>query len=134
MTDYIQRGYVVRETGTVYYTKNLDKTAEWFQKTLGWCYSIDGRDADGQGMYGCVYDIPTEIERLGVVPFHGMHILYGEPKGGKIALIKVEGLDALHNRVTTSGWVEITDIKVITSWARTCDLTTPDGYVIEFFE
>ena len=134
MNDYLQRGYVVKETGAVYFSKNLDKTAEWFNKTLGWYYSIDGRDDSGNGMYGCVYDVPTEIERLGIVPFHGLHILNGEPKGGKLALIKVTGLDALYNRVTGSGWREITEIKEIAGWARTCDITTVDGYVIEFFK
>lgn len=133
MTDFIQRGYVVKETGAVYFTENLDKTAEWFEKTLGWYHSIDGRDAEGNGMYGCVYDIPTELEHLGIVPFHGFHILNGEPKGGKIALIKVAGIDALRNYVIVSGWNKITGIKD-TSWARTCDVTTPDGYIIEFFE
>ena len=34
MSRFIDRGYVVRETGPVYYTQDMDKTVEWFEGTL----------------------------------------------------------------------------------------------------
>lgn len=30
-----ERGYTVKENGPVYYTKNMDKTAKWFEDILG---------------------------------------------------------------------------------------------------
>lgn len=32
-----ERGYLVKENGTVYYEKNMDKTIKWFEYVLGWC-------------------------------------------------------------------------------------------------
>ena len=132
-TDFIQRGYTVKETAPVYFSADMDKTMTWFEKTLGWYCSVDERDADGNGMYGCVFDIPPEFGRLNIAPFRGIHILGGEPKGGKVSLIHVEGIGALHERVTKSGWTEITAVNTM-PWARTCCVTTPDGYELEFFE
>ena len=48
MKNYISRGYTVRETGPIYYTMDMDKTAKWFADTLGWYYEVDERNADGQ--------------------------------------------------------------------------------------
>ena len=72
--DFSRRGYVIKETGPVYYTKNMDKTAAWFENTLGWYYEIDERDGNGNGQYGCVFDLPKEIEALHIVPFTGIHM------------------------------------------------------------
>jgi AraC family transcriptional regulator len=129
-----QRGYVVKETGPVYYTVNMDKTVQWFEEVLGWHYEIDERGADGIGLYGCVYDLPREFENLHIAPFTGIHMFYGEPKGGTVAFIKVQGIEALHSYVKTKGWADITDIKLQPWGAKMTTVTTPDDYVLQFFE
>ncbi len=36
MSDFSERGYVVKETGAVYYTRDMDNTLKWFKEVLGW--------------------------------------------------------------------------------------------------
>ncbi len=74
MSDFSERGYVVKETGAVYYTQDMDKTLKWFKEVLGWYGQIDARDEDGIGTYGCVSNIPIEIEVLHIAPFTGIHM------------------------------------------------------------
>jgi AraC family transcriptional regulator len=112
LTKLAERGYVVKENGTVYFTMDMDKTIKWFEEVLGWYYEIDERDAEGKGTYGCVYDLPREFENLHIAPFTGMHMFYGEPKKGFLAFIKVQGIESLYKYVREKGWKNITEIQV----------------------
>lgn len=132
--NFSERGYVIRETGPVYYTKNMDETVKWFEKTLGWHYEIDERDNEGNGRYGCVFDLPKEFEMLHIAPFTGIHMFYGEPKGDVVAFMKVEGIEALHQFAVSSGWQDISSIEEQPWGAKMCRVTTVDGYILRFFE
>ena len=44
MEKFIERGYIVRENGPVYFTLDMDKTAKWFEDVLGWYSEIDERN------------------------------------------------------------------------------------------
>lgn len=134
MTKLTERGYVVRENGPVYYTKSMDQATRWFEEILGWYSEIDERDSDGNGLYGCVYDLPREIEKLHVAPFRGIHLFYGEPKGDLVAFLQVQGIDALHAYVTARDWSGITPVAVEPWGAKVCTITTPDGCQLRFFE
>lgn len=134
MEKFNQRGYFVKETGPVYFTDDMDKTARWFEDVLGWYSEIDSRDDNGLGTYGCVYNIPTEIERLHIAPFTGIHMFYGKPQGGLVAFMLVQGIDALHAYVTAHGWAQITPVKQEPWGSKTCTVTTPEGYLLRFFE
>lgn len=129
-----QRGYTVKENGPIYYTEDMDKTAEWFEKTLGWYATIDSRREDGKGNYGCVLPIPDELVTMKIAVFTGMHLSYGEPVKNVIAFMCVEGLDELHAFVKKSGWKQITDIIEEPWGARECQVTTIDGSILKFFE
>ena len=131
---FSDRGYVVKETGPVYFTRDMDSAVQWFQNILGWYSEIDERNEKGEGVYGCVYDLPREIENLHVAPFTGIHMLRGEPKRGVIALVKVQAIEALHAYVTGKGWKDISDVQVQPWGAKLCTVTTPDGYILQFFE
>jgi len=131
---FSKRGYFVKETAPVYYTTNMDKTAQWFEEVLGWYYEIDERNADNQGVYGCVYDLPKEFENLHIAPFTGIHMFYGEPKGGVVAFMKVQDIEALHKYIVDKGWNDITDIQEQPWGAKMCKVNTPDEYVLQFFE
>lgn len=133
MSKFGERGYVVRETGPVYYTKDMDRTLKWFIDVLGWYGEIDERDAAGRGLYGCVYDTPPEYENWHLAPFTGIHLFYGAPKTGMTALIKLSGIERLHALVTGSGWTEITDIKQEPWGSKTCTVTTCDKNLLRFF-
>lgn len=74
MNDLQKRGYLVKETGAVYYSMDMDKTLAWFTDVLGWYGQIDARDENNVGMYGCVNNIPIEFESLGLAPFTGIHM------------------------------------------------------------
>jgi len=51
MSKFSERGYVVRENGPIYFTKDMDKTVKWFEGVLGWYgvvagfMMVDGIDA-----------------------------------------------------------------------------------------
>jgi len=131
---FAERGYVIKETAPVYYTQDMDKTAKWFAETLGWYFEIDERNADGKGVYGCVFDLPKEIEILHLLPFTGIHLFYGEPKGGVAAFMKTQGIEALYKYVVGKGWKDISEIQQQPWGAKMCTIKTPDGYLLQFFE
>lgn len=134
MSKFSERGYVIKETGPVYYTKDMDKTVKWFEEVLGWYSEIDQRNEDGTGAYGCVYNIPKEIEILHIAPFTGIHLFSGEPKGGMVAFMVVQGIESLYDFVKGNGWWKITDVKLEPWGSKTCNITTPDGYTLGFFQ
>ncbi|MCL2003490.1 MAG: hypothetical protein FWG72_05745 [Oscillospiraceae bacterium] len=134
LESFSKRGYVVKETAPVYYTRDMDKTATWFEETLGWYTEIDERNDENKGVYGCVYDLPREFENLHIAPFTGIHLFYGDPKGGVVAFMKVQGIEALHQYVSDRGRNAISDVQEQPWGAKMCAVDTPDGYVLQFFE
>lgn len=131
---FADRGYVVKETGPVYYTTDIEKTVEWFEEILGWYYEIDECNSEGKGVYGCVYNIPKEIEILHIAPFTGIHMFYGEPKSDVVAFMQIQGIDALYKYVKDKGWKNISEVQVQPWGSKMCDITTPDGCILKFFE
>lgn len=93
MNDLQKRGYLVKETGAVYYSMDMDKTLAWFTDVLGWYGQIDARDENNVGMYGCVNNIPIEFESLGLAPFAGIHMFHGETEKRMVGFMKVEGVE-----------------------------------------
>ena len=131
---FSDRGYVIDEAGPVYYTKDMDKTGKWFQEVLGWYYELDSRDAEGKGLYGSVFNLPHEIDCLHIAPFTGIHMFYGEPKGGVVAFMRMRGIEALNKYVTDKDYKNISEIQEQPWGAKVCTVTTPDGYDLQFFE
>lgn len=129
-----ERGYLVKETGAVYYTEDMDKTMDWFKNVLGWYGQIESRDADNTGNYGCVNNLPIEIESLHLAPFTGIHLFKGEPIKRVIGFMLVQGLDELYTYVKSQGWNEITPVITEPWGSKTCMVTTIDGSILKFFE
>jgi AraC family transcriptional regulator len=134
MTRFSERGYVVRENGPVYFTKDMEKTVKWFEDVLGWFGDVAGRDEKGKPVYGCVFDYPSEVAVAHLTPFRGFHLFTGEPVKGVAGFLMIEGLDAFHKLVKKNGWNQITDIEPQSWGARECRVTTPDGCILRFFE
>lgn len=134
VTDFSKRGYVVKETGAVYYTQDMDKTLAWFKEVLGWYGQIEGRDENNVGTYGCVNNIPIEIEAIHIAPFTGIHMFKGEPIQRMVGFMLVQGVEQLHDFVTKNGWKQITDV-ISEPWGgKSCEVTTIDGSILKFFE
>lgn len=72
MCRFSEKGYFVKENSPVYMTSDMDRTAKWFEDTLGWYSNIVERDANGAGCYGVVFDILPEVECTHLAPFTGM--------------------------------------------------------------
>ena len=134
MKDLQKRGYLVKETGAVYYSMDMDKTLAWFTDVLGWYGQIDARDENNVGMYGCVNNIPIEFESLGLAPFTGIHMFHGETEKRMVGFMKVEGIEKLHDFVLSKGWKEIGDVVEEPWGAKSCVVTTIDGCQLKFFE
>ena len=134
MENLTKRGYTVEENGALYYTEDMDKTAEWFTDVLGWYVGIESRDTAGRGTYGCATPVPGELINIGVAQFHGFHLFVGEPAKRRVGFILVKGVDRLREYVLKKGWTQVSDVRVEPWQARACDVTTPDGSVITFFE
>lgn len=134
MSDFSKRGYVVKETGAVYYTQDMDNTLKWFKEVLGWYGQIDARDENNVGTYGCVTNIPIEIESLHIAPFTGIHMFKGEAIPRVVGFMLVQGIEQLYEFVKKSGWNQITEV-INEQWGgKTCEVTTIDGSVLKFFE
>ncbi len=134
MKRFKERGYFVKENGPVYYTLDMDKTTNWFEKILGWYSEIDERNGNGKGTYGCVYSIPTEIEVTHLAPFTGIHLFYGKPKQEMISFMHIQGIDNLFKYVKKNGWDKITEVKQEPWGGKTCSITTIDGCILHCFE
>lgn len=134
INDFSKRGYVVKETGAVYYTQDMDETLKWFKDVLGWYGQIEARDENNAGTYGCVNNIPIEIESMHIAPFTGIHMFKGEPLPRMVGFMLVQGIDKLYKFVKKSGWNQITAVTTELWGGKTCKVTTIDGSVLEFFE
>lgn len=134
MSDLTERGYVVKETGAVYYTQDMDRTLKWFKEVLGWYGQIESRDDKNQGLYGCVNNIPIEIEALHIAPFTGIHLFRGEPLERMVGFMLVQGVEQLYRFVKKNGWNQITDVTEQPWGGKVCSITTIDGSILTFFE
>lgn len=134
MSRFSEKGYYVKENAPVYFTKNMDNTVKWFEDILGWFGNIVERDEQENGCYGAVFEILPEVEITHLAPFTGIHMFFGEPENRVISFMQVQGIEKMHQYITSKGWDKITEI-VIQPWGgKTCELTTLDGYVIRIFE
>lgn len=130
----LERGYTVKENGPVYYTKDMDRTAKWFEDVLGWCAGIDQRDEYGNGIYGCLMPLPAEILNMTLMPFNGFHMFSGEPSQQTVAFMRVDNIEKLYAFVKANGWTQISEITKQHWGGKECDITTIDGGTIRFFE
>lgn len=131
---YSQRGYYVRENAPVYFTRDMDRTCQWFRDVLGWYGDIVAREESGDGTYGCVFDYPGELIVAHLTPFRGIHLFSGEPHKGVAGFIAVQGLEKLRAYVLEHGWREITEIVQRPWGAIEFSVTTIDGSILRFFE
>lgn len=134
MSRFSEKGYFVKENTPIYLTLDMDKTAEWFEDTLGWYSNIVERDGNGKGCYGVVFDMMPEVELTHLAPFTGMQMFYGQPEPRKISFMQVKGIEKMHAYITSKGWDKITSVKTQPWGGKTCSLTTIDGYIIDIFE
>ena len=134
MSKFSEKGYFVKENSPIYLTLDMDKTAKWFEDTLGWYSNIVERDSDGNGCYGVVFDMLPEIELTHLAPFTGMQMFRGQPEPGLISFMQVKGIEKMYNYIISNGWNEITEVITQPWGGKTCSLTTVDGYIINIFE
>ena len=104
MSLFTERGYYVKENNPVYFTRDMQKTIDWFHDVLGWYGNVVEQDKNGNAEYGFVFSIPPEIEITHLAPSNGIHLFAGEPVKGLIAFMSVHGIDALYRFVTTKNY------------------------------
>lgn len=134
MSRFSEKGYFVRENAPVYFTQDMDKTAKWFENTLGWYSNIVERNETGQGTYGVVFDMLPEVELAHLASFTGIHMFCGEPAKTMICFMQVQNIEKMHDYILASGWEQVTDVYLQPWGGKTCTLTTLDGYIIHIFE
>ncbi|WP_167957026.1 VOC family protein [Anaerosporobacter faecicola] len=109
-TEYEKRGYKVLENGPVYYTKDMDRTIEWFETVLGWYGTVDARDENGNAIFGGIAPIPNEITETTNLTYLGFSLLEGEPTNRVVAYFVVDDARAAYEFMLKSGWKEYTEI------------------------
>ncbi|WP_167957027.1 helix-turn-helix domain-containing protein [Anaerosporobacter faecicola] len=125
-------GYRILENCPIYYTKEMDRIADWFRNVLGWIVNIDLRNEAGEGVYGCAMPIPEDNVSQKLTTFMGFSLFYGEALQRVIGYITVDHVDPLRNYILQSGWTKVTEI-LFTPWgAREFSVTTPDDGEIRF--
>lgn len=129
-----ERGYTVKENAPVYYTRDMDRTAKWFEDVLGWYAGIDQRNENGEGTYGCILALPDEIHNMTLIPFNGFHMFLGEPVKQTVAFMRVDNIDNLSSFIRRNGWTQISEITAQPWGGRECDVTTIDGGTMRFFQ
>lgn len=129
-----ERGYSVKENGTVYYTWDMEKTITWFEDVLGWYGAVESKNEEGRGEYGCLLPMPGELVNLNITVFNGIHMFYGEPSRQTVSFIRIDNISNLHAYVKKNGWQHITDIETQPWGGKECAVTTIDGSVMRFFE
>ena len=134
MEAYSQRGYYAKENAPVYFTRDIQKTCDWFCNVLGWYGDVILDDDGHAASYSCVFDYPGELIVSGLTPFRGIHLFQGEPIQGVVGFIMVQGLEKLHQLVRENGWTQISDMTAQPWGAKECCVTTLDGSVLRFFE
>jgi catechol 2,3-dioxygenase-like lactoylglutathione lyase family enzyme len=112
----------------------MERTVNWFQSVLGWHGEIVEKDKGGQGTYGYVFCVPPGTDMAHFAPSSYINLFAGEPVRGLVAFMFVHGIEALHNYVISKGWRGITQVKLEPWGARTCEVETPDGCILWFFE
>jgi len=134
MERFKSRNYIIQENGPVYLTKDMNKIVKWFEDILGWYSQIDERDTNGNGLYGCVFSLPPEIEVTQLAAFTGIHMFYGEPTKSLVSFMKIKGIDNLYKYVIQNGYDKITK-PLLEPWgAKTMSIITPDENELRFFE
>lgn len=134
MAKWQERGYAVKENAPVYYTRDMDATAKWFEEVLGWYAGIDQRDDSGRGVYGCIMPFPGEVRDVTLTPFNGVHMFYGEPSRRVAAFIRVDHVENLRSFVRKNGWEQVSEIQTQPWGGKECDVVTIDGGTIRFFQ
>jgi len=134
MKTFNERGYTIKGNAPVYFTPDMEKTCEWFNKTLGWYAGVVAKDNDGVCHYGVAIDCPSELINSNLTPFRGFHLFTGAPTSGVVGFVQVEGLEKLRQYVLDSGWKQVSKIEPQAWGANECQVTTIDGNIIRFFE
>lgn len=134
MNDLSKRGYIVKNSGVVYYTKDMDKTVKWFRDILGWYAGIDAKNDEETGVYGCALPFPGELVHMNIANFNGIHFFNGEPHKRTTAFINVQDIGKLYSFVKENGWNEITEVKKQPWGGKTCHVTTIDDSILTFCE
>jgi AraC family transcriptional regulator len=134
MNRFIDRKYFIVENSLVYFSNNINKTIEWFEKILGWYGNIVEKDSNGNGLYEYVFSITPEIEITHLAHSNGIHIFSGEPKKGLVAFLQINGIQNMYDYVRKNNYYDISEIIEEPWGAKTCIIKTIDGYQLKFFE
>lgn len=134
MSKFSEKGYFVKENAPIYLTADMDATAQWFEKTLGWYSNIVERDEKGGGCYGVVFDMLPEVEVTHMAPFTGFQMFCGTPEERVISFMQVDNIEKMYEYIRSNGWDKISEIIKQPWGGKTCSLTTIDGYIINIFE
>ncbi len=134
MSRFSEKGYYVKENAPIYLTSDMDRTAKWFEDTLGWYSNIVERNTKGAGRYGVVFDMLPEVEHTHLASFTGMQMFFGQPELRLISFMQVKGIEKMYDYITSKGWDKITKDTIQPWGGKTCSLTTIDGYIIKIFE
>ena len=129
-----KREYAVWESGAVYYTEEIYRMMEWFERVLGWYARADCWDDAGKPVHAVVSPAPAETAALTLTPFTGIHLIAGETQPRSPALVRVDNISKLSEHIMQAGWMKRTEPEEMSWGGLQCEAETPDGGRLIFFQ
>ena len=107
---------------------------DWFDRVLGWYVRMDCRDEEGRPIHAVASPAPIETAALTLMPFTGIHLMKGETQRSAPALIRIDNLSKLSEHIACAGWTNRTEPEAMIWGGLQCDVETPDGGKLIFFQ
>jgi RNA polymerase sigma factor (sigma-70 family) len=136
INDYLSIDYSIDKIEPCFQVESVESTQEWYKTVLGWKGSVDARDASGKPVFGCMYldDIDGLTYGSRSSKAFNFQKSANENEQFSVIWVWVTGLDNLRNRILSSGWTQVSEIRTEYWKARTMHVVDPNGFCIMFVE
>ncbi len=134
--------YSVEKIEAVLSVPSVEETAKWYERVLGWRAHLDTFDAEGRCLFGSVMRGDVESVLRGDQPFAGFNLSrfsgdidsYLKECANFTALIAVDDIDAVYNRVLQSGFALDSEPEDQMWGGRTFTMRDLNGFNLTFYE
>lgn len=138
ISEYSNMGCFTHDMTMLLYVPSVEDTVAWYEKVLGW--SSGEQDVlDHEGRLGFCHVFMDDIQSLSVQNKFFRGLAFRRSGNAKTyydasAFISIVNIEGLRQRITSTGWQQVSDI-VLQGWgAKTMILMDLNGFTLEFYE